>query len=65
MKSVLQICSKCTGEHTYRSVISIKMHYNFIEITFLHGHPLVNLLHICRKSFFEEHLWGTASELFT
>ena len=39
-------------------MISVKMHCNFIEITLLHGRPPVNLLHICRKPFSEEHLWG-------
>ena len=29
----LKICSKFTGEHPCRSVISIKLFYNFIEIT--------------------------------
>ena len=33
-KSVLKICSKFTGEHPCRSVISIKLLCNFIEIAF-------------------------------
>ena len=32
-KGVLKICSKLTGEHPCRSVISIKLQSNFIEIT--------------------------------
>ena len=32
-KVVLKICSKFTGEHPYRSVISINLLCNFIEIT--------------------------------
>ena len=44
-KGVLKICSKFTGEHPYRSVISIKLQSNFIEITLRHGCSLVALLH--------------------
>ena len=33
-KSVLKICTKVRGEHPCRSVISIKLLCNFIEITF-------------------------------
>ena len=36
-KSVLKICSKFTGEHPYRNVISIKLLSNFIKITLWHG----------------------------
>ena len=36
-KSVLKICSKFTGEHPYRSVISVKLPSNFIKITLWHG----------------------------
>ena len=36
-KGVLKICSKFTGEHPCRSVISIKLQSNFIEITLHHG----------------------------
>ena len=45
---VLKICSKFAGEHPYRSVISIKLQGNFIEIAIWHGSSLVNLLHIYR-----------------
>ena len=45
-KAVLKICSKFTGEHPYRSVISIKLQSNFTEITLRHGCSPVNLLHI-------------------
>ena len=38
--------SKFTGEHPSRSVISIKLLCNFIEITLRHGCSLANLLHI-------------------
>ena len=44
-KGVLKICSKFTGEHPHRSVISIKLLCNFIEITVRHGFFSVNLLH--------------------
>ena len=50
-KGVLKICSKFTREHSWRSVISIKMLCKFIEITLRHGCSLVNLLHIFRTSF--------------
>ena len=50
-KGVLKKCSKFTGEHPCRSVISIKLESNFIEITLWHGCPPVNLLHIFRTSF--------------
>ena len=50
-KGVLKICSKFTGEHPCRSVISVKLLCNFIEITLQHGCSPVNLLHIFRTSF--------------
>ena len=50
-KGVLKICSKFTGVHPCRSVISIKLLCNFIEIALRHGYPPVNLLHIFRTPF--------------
>ena len=50
-KVVLKICIKFTGEHPCRSVISIKLYSNFIEITLWHGCSAVNLLHIFRTLF--------------
>ena len=50
-KDVLKICSKFTGEHPCRSMISIKLLSNFIEITLRHGCSPVNLLHIFRTPF--------------
>ena len=50
-KDVLKICSKFTGEHPCRSVISIKLLCNFIEIALRHGCSPVNLLHIFRTPF--------------
>ena len=50
-KGVLKICSKYTGEYPCRSVISIKLQSNFIEITLRHGCSHVNLQHIFRTSF--------------
>ena len=44
----LKICSKFTGEHICRSMISIS---NFIEITLRHGWSPVNLLRIFRTLF--------------
>ena len=46
-EGVLIICSKFTGEHPCRSLISIKLLCNFIEITVRHGCS-VNFLHIFR-----------------
>ena len=50
-KDVLKICSKFTGGHPSRSVISIKLLCNFIKITVPHGCSPVNLLHIFRTPF--------------
>ena len=51
-KGVLKRCSKFTGNtHSCRSVISIKLLCNFIEIELRHGCSPVNLLHIFRTSF--------------
>ena len=50
-KGVLKIYSKFTEEHPCRSVISIKLICNFIEITFRHGCSAVNLLLIFRTPF--------------
>ena len=59
-KGVLKICSKVTGEHPCRSAISIKFQSNFAEITLRHGCSPVNLLHVFRAPFSQEHLWVTA-----
>ena len=48
---VLKICSRFTGEHSCRSVISIKLLCNSIEIALRHGCFSVNLLHIFRTPF--------------
>ena len=50
-KGVLKIRSKFTGEHPCRSVISIKLLCNFIEIALRHRCSPVNLLHIFRTPF--------------
>ena len=50
-KGVLKIYSKFTGEHPYRSTISIKLLSNFIEIALRHGFFPLNLLHIFRTPF--------------
>ena len=47
VKGGLKICSKFTGEYPFQSVISIKLHGNFIEITLRQRCSLVNLLHTC------------------
>ena len=56
-RGVLKICSKCTGEHPWRSVISIKLLCNFIEIILRHGFSPVNLLHIYRAPFPRNTFW--------
>ena len=50
-KGAPTICNKFTGEHPCRSVISIKLQSNLIEITLRHGCSPVNLLHIFRTPF--------------
>ena len=50
-KVVLKICRKFTREHPCRSVISIKLLCNFIEIRLRNGCSPVNFLHIFRTSF--------------
>ena len=50
-KGVLKICINFTGEHLCRSVISLKLQSNFIEIALRHKHSPVNLLHIFRATF--------------
>ena len=50
-KRVLKICSKFTGQHPRRSVISIKLLCNFIEIALWHRCCPVNLLYIFRTLF--------------
>ena len=56
-KVVLKICRKFTGKCPCQSVISIKLLYNFIEITLWHGHFPVNL----QSTFYKEHLWTATS----
>ena len=67
-KGVLKMSSKFTGEHLCRSVISIKLPRNFIEITLRHGFSRVNLLHIFRiaspKNSFGGLFLGYALTLF-
>ena len=50
-KGVLKICSKFTGDHPRRSVISLKLQSSFIEITSRRGCSSVNLLQIIRTPF--------------
>ena len=57
-KGVLKIWSKFTGEHPYRSVISIKLQSNFIETTLRHGCSSMNLLHIFRTPFYKSTYGG-------
>ena len=50
-KGVPKICSKFTGKHPCRSVVSIKSLWNFIEIALWRGCSPANLLHIFRTPF--------------
>ena len=50
-KSCSENMLKFTGEHSCRSVISIKLLCNFIEIALWHGCSPVNLLNIFRTTF--------------
>ena len=50
-KRILKIYSKFTIEHSCRTVISIKLQSNFIQITRLHGCSPVNLQYIFRVPF--------------
>ena len=60
-KGVLKICSTFTGEHPCRSMISIKLQSNFIEIALRLGSSPVNLLHIFQYTLLYEHLWRIGS----
>ena len=57
-KDDLKICSKFTGEPPYRSVISIKLQSNFIEIALRRGCSPVNLQHIFRTPFLKNTAGG-------
>ena len=61
-KGVLEICNKFIREQPYRSAISIKLLYNFTEITLRHGCSPINLLHIFRLPFPKKNIWMAASE---
>ena len=50
-KGVLKKCTAFTGEHTCRSVISIKLLWDFIEILIWDVCSPVNLLHFFRTPF--------------
>ena len=50
-KDVLKICNQFPGDHPCQSAISIKLLFNFIEITLQHVCSPVNLLHIFRTPF--------------
>ena len=50
-KGVLKICGKFTGEHPCRSVISIKLLCNFVEIKPRYGCSPVNFMPIFRAPF--------------
>ena len=50
-KGVMKICDRFTGEYPCRSVISITLQSNTIEIALQHGCSALNLLHIFRTPF--------------
>ena len=52
-KAFLKICSKFTGGHPCRSMISIKLQNDFSEFTLRHGFSPVNLLHIFRTPLYK------------
>ena len=52
-KSVLKICCKFTRKHSCRSVISIKLLFNFTEIALPRGSSPLNMLHIFRTSLYK------------
>ena len=52
-KYVLKVCSKFTGEHSCKSVISINLQSNFIKITLQHECSPVTLLHNFRTPFYK------------
>ena len=64
-KGVLKIRIKFTGEHRCRSVISIKLRNNFVEVTLRHRCSPVNLMHVFRTpfstNFIETTLWRGCS----
>ena len=64
VEGVLKICSKFTGEHPCRNVISIKLQSNFIEITLRHGCSPVNLLHIFRIPFSKNTSGGLLLDIY-
>ena len=53
-ENLQQICR----EHSCRSVISIKLQSNVIDITLRHGCSPVNLLHIFRTPFYKSTYGG-------
>ena len=61
-KDFLEICSKFTIRHPCRSVISVKLLGNFIEITIRHGCSPVRLLHIFR-TYFPKNAFGGLPQL--
>ena len=50
-KKCSEICSKFTGEHPCKSMVSVKLLCNIIEITLWYECSPVNLLHIFRTRF--------------
>ena len=60
-KGVTKICSKFTGERPSRSVISIKLQSNFVEIALRYGCSLVNLSHVFRTPLDGCFCWSVAN----
>ena len=57
-KDVLEICSKFTGEHPCRSVMSMIWKWTLLRHIYRHGCSPVNLLHIFRALFLEDTFGG-------
>ena len=61
----MKICSKFTGEHPCRSVISLKLHCNLVGITLRYGCFPVNFLHIFRTLFTKNTPGGLLLKILT
>ena len=64
VKSILKIYNKFTGEHPCRSMISVNLLCNFIEINLWYGCSPVNLPHIFRTLFLGIPLGGCFSIMY-
>ena len=63
-KGIMQPCTKFTGGHRYRSVISITLQCNVIAVTILHEFFFVNLRLNCRICTFKNTYGGNRLLLY-